>query len=113
MRVCVGPGLVFIVYPQAISLMPLPQLWAVLFFLMIITLVVDTQVNLPDAQACQSGRLASKMDTAVKEYNIYNMTYIYKSDTKKTKTKTIINNNKKNKTEEKKKKKKRREEEQS
>ena len=100
----------FIVYPQAISLMPLPQLWAVLFFLMIITLVVDSQVNLPDAQACQSGRLESKVDTAVKEYDIYNMTYIYKSDTKKTKT--IINNNK-NKTEEKKKKKKRREEEQS
>ena len=62
----------FIVYPQAISLMPLPQLWAVLFFLMIIMLVVDSQVNLPDVQACQSGRLASKMDSVVKDIYIYN-----------------------------------------
>ncbi|XP_070200526.1 sodium- and chloride-dependent glycine transporter 2-like [Littorina saxatilis] len=39
-----GPGLAFIVYPEAISLMPLPQLWAVLFFLMVVTLVIDTQL---------------------------------------------------------------------
>nr|KAG5685711.1 hypothetical protein BaRGS_027976 [Batillaria attramentaria] len=38
-----GPGLAFIVYPEAISMMPLPQLWAVLFFIMIITVFLDSQ----------------------------------------------------------------------
>ncbi|CAK6962513.1 sodium- and chloride-dependent GABA transporter 2-like [Scomber scombrus] len=38
-----GPGLAFIVYPKAIAMMPLPQLWAVCFFLMIIMLGLDTQ----------------------------------------------------------------------
>ncbi|XP_046891606.1 sodium- and chloride-dependent GABA transporter 2-like [Hypomesus transpacificus] len=38
-----GPGLAFIAYPQAIAMMPLPQLWAVCFFIMIILLGVDTQ----------------------------------------------------------------------
>ncbi|XP_034459847.1 sodium- and chloride-dependent GABA transporter 2-like isoform X2 [Hippoglossus hippoglossus] len=38
-----GPGLAFIVYPRAVSMMPLPQLWAVCFFLMIIMLGLDTQ----------------------------------------------------------------------
>ncbi|XP_074508405.1 sodium- and chloride-dependent betaine transporter-like [Sebastes fasciatus] len=38
-----GPGLAFIAYPQAIAMMPLPQLWSVCFFLMLILLTVDTQ----------------------------------------------------------------------
>ncbi|XP_069554515.1 sodium- and chloride-dependent GABA transporter 2-like isoform X1 [Brachyistius frenatus] len=38
-----GPGLAFIVYPRAVAMMPLPQLWAVCFFLMIIMLGLDTQ----------------------------------------------------------------------
>ncbi|KAM9349534.1 sodium- and chloride-dependent betaine transporter-like [Symphorus nematophorus] len=37
-----GPGLAFIAYPQATALMPLPQFWAVCFFLMLIFLCVDT-----------------------------------------------------------------------
>ncbi|KAM6946139.1 sodium- and chloride-dependent GABA transporter 2-like [Aplochiton taeniatus] len=37
-----GPGLVFIAYPQAIAMMPLPQLWAVCFFVMILLLGLDT-----------------------------------------------------------------------
>ncbi|KAI7802390.1 hypothetical protein IRJ41_008736 [Triplophysa rosa] len=38
-----GPGLAFIAYPQAVAMMPLPQLWAVCFFIMIILLGLDTQ----------------------------------------------------------------------
>ncbi|GAB1602619.1 sodiumchlorideine-likedependent and chloride-dependent GABA transporter ine-like [Argonauta hians] len=38
-----GPGLVFIIYPQAFSEMPVAQLFAFLFFLMLIFLGIDSQ----------------------------------------------------------------------
>ncbi|KAF7207870.1 sodium- and chloride-dependent GABA transporter 2-like, partial [Nothobranchius furzeri] len=38
-----GPGLVFIAYPRAVALMPLPQLWAIFFFIMIIFLGLDSE----------------------------------------------------------------------
>nr|XP_057932820.1 sodium- and chloride-dependent GABA transporter ine [Doryrhamphus excisus] len=38
-----GPGLVYIVYPQAFVNMPVPQLWAVLFFFMLLCLGLDSQ----------------------------------------------------------------------
>lgn len=41
-----GPGLVFIVFPHALAKMPLPQLWSVIFFLMLILLGIDSQVRL-------------------------------------------------------------------
>ncbi|XP_040027437.2 sodium- and chloride-dependent GABA transporter 2 [Gasterosteus aculeatus] len=38
-----GPGLAFIAYPQAVAMMPLPQLWSICFFVMLILLGVDTR----------------------------------------------------------------------
>ncbi|KAL4240385.1 hypothetical protein ACF0H5_001175 [Mactra antiquata] len=37
-----GPGLAFIAYPEAINRLPLPQLWAVLFFFTLIVVAFDS-----------------------------------------------------------------------
>ncbi|XP_053393529.1 sodium- and chloride-dependent glycine transporter 1-like [Mercenaria mercenaria] len=37
-----GPGLAFVAYPEAISRLPLPQLWAALFFFTLITVAFDS-----------------------------------------------------------------------
>jgi len=40
-----GPGLAFIAFPQAVAMMPVPQMWAVCFFIMLIMLGLDTLVT--------------------------------------------------------------------
>lgn len=41
----IGPGLAFIVYPQALALMPLSPLWSIMFFFMLFLLGLGTQVS--------------------------------------------------------------------
>ncbi len=44
-----GPGLAFVVFPEALSLMPLPGLFSGLFFLMLFTLGIDSAFSLVEA----------------------------------------------------------------
>ena len=38
-----GPGLAFVVYPKAVSLMPLAPLWSFAFFFMLVLVAIDSQ----------------------------------------------------------------------
>lgn len=44
-NIVAGPGLAFIAYPRAVAMMPVPQLWSIFFFIMIILLGLDSQVS--------------------------------------------------------------------
>lgn len=43
-----GPGLSFIVYPEALSLMPFPWVWCIFFFLMMITIGFGSLLSLAE-----------------------------------------------------------------
>ncbi len=44
-----GPGLAFVVFPKVLTLIPAPNLFAVLFFIMMVTLAIDSLFSLVEA----------------------------------------------------------------
>ncbi|XP_035288524.1 sodium- and chloride-dependent GABA transporter ine [Anguilla anguilla] len=60
-----GPGLVFVVYPQALVTMPVAPLWAVLFFFMLLCLGLDSQFAMVEVMVTS---LLDAFDGAILRY---------------------------------------------
>ena len=44
-----GPGLAFVVYPQAMTMLPLSPFWSFLFFVMLLNLEMSTMIGIVES----------------------------------------------------------------
>ncbi|XP_071088598.1 sodium- and chloride-dependent GABA transporter 1-like [Haliotis cracherodii] len=59
-----GPGIGFIVYPEAVALLPLPQLWSIFFFITMLMMVVDSMFGYVEtALGCMDDLLPRRFHT--------------------------------------------------
>ncbi|XP_067652400.1 sodium- and chloride-dependent glycine transporter 2-like [Haliotis asinina] len=57
-----GPGIGFIIYPEAVALLPVPQLWSVLFFVTTLMMVIDSVfANAESALRCMKELLPGSL----------------------------------------------------
>jgi len=62
-----GPGLSFIVYPEALSLMPFPWIWCIFFFLMMITIGFGSILSLMECVLDSAAEKIKYIDSKKKE----------------------------------------------
>ncbi|CAC5374384.1 Sodium- and chloride-dependent neutral and basic amino acid transporter B(0+),Sodium- and chloride-dependent taurine transporter,Sodium-dependent noradrenaline transporter,Sodium-dependent proline transporter,Sodium-and chloride-dependent glycine transporter 1,Sodium-dependent neutral amino acid transporter SLC6A17,Sodium- and chloride-dependent GABA transporter ine,Sodium- and chloride-dependent GABA transporter 3,Sodium- and chloride-dependent betaine transporter,Sodium- and chloride-dependent GABA trans len=61
-----GPGLTFVAYPEAVAKLPISPLWAVLFFLMLYTIGLDSQTG--EAESSMFGMFETCISSFIDEY---------------------------------------------
>jgi solute carrier family 6 amino acid transporter-like protein 5/7/9/14 len=66
-----GPGLSFIVYPEALSLMPFPWVWCIFFFLMMITIGFGSILSWMECVLDSTGEVLKKYINTKKKVTLY------------------------------------------